>query len=186
VDIIIATQAIFRRHDQWKVPLVALLNFDAQMHHTDFRSGHKAFALLVHLKQLSSQKFLVQTSMADSYCIQAIKSLDFNKFYKEELKLRKELVLPPYQHMIALGLRGIKEDSVFSQAQALFDQLDKHKPNGIEVSDPHPDVNPKLRDKYRFVILLKGKSVKPVLEYVKATLKKFKKGSVIITINVDP
>jgi len=185
-DIIITTQAVFRQHGTWKVPLVAMLNFDAQMHHFDFRSGQKAFSLLVHLRQLASEKLLVQTRMADNYCIKAVKQMNFEKFYREELRSRKELGLPPYKHLVALGLRGRQEDAVFDQSKLLFDRLKEKNSKGIEVSDPHPDVNPKLRDKYRFTILLKGGSVKSILALVKSVLKGFRKGKVIITVNVDP
>lgn len=185
-DIIITTQAIFRRHDQWTVALVAILNFDAQMYHVDFRCGHKAFSLLVHLKQFAKENFLIQTRMRDSYCVQSIKDMSFDKFYRQELELRKELQLPPYKHLVALGLRGVNEESVLKQSMDLFDKLDKLKPKGVMVSDPHPDVNPKLRDKYRFTILLKGKSVKKMLAHIKLTLKGFRKKGVMIAINVDP
>lgn len=185
-DVLIATQAVFRRHGEWAVSLVAMLNFDAQLHHFDFRSGQKTFSLLIHLKQLAQEKLLIQTRMTDNYCIKAAKEMNFDKFYREELKLRKELGLPPYQHLVALGLRSVKEESVFDQSKALFDKLDESKPKGIEISDPHPDVNPKLRDKYRFTIILKGKSVKNILAHVKSVLKKFRKRNVIITVNVDP
>ena len=185
-DIIIATQAIFRRRDQWKVSLVAMLNFDAQMFHVDFRSGQKALSLLVHLKQLAKEHFLIQTHMRDSYCIKAIRDRNYDKFYRQELKLRKELGLPPYQHLVALGLRGTDEELIFAQCTDLYDRLNEQKPKGITISDPHPDVNPKLRDKYRFTILLKGKSVKNMLTLIKKTLKTLRRRGTIITVNVDP
>lgn len=185
-DIIITTQAIFRRHGRWTASLVGMLNFDAQMHHFDFRSGQKAFSLLVHLKQLAGEKLLVQTRMPDNYCIKAARTMNFNMFYREELKLRKELDLPPYRHLVALGMRGKHEDSVFELSKILFDQLADKNPKNIDISDPHPDVSPKLRDKYRFTILLKGRSVKSILTLIKSVLKGFRKKSTIITINVDP
>ncbi len=185
-DIMIATGAVFRRHEQWTVPLVAMLDFDGQMHHHDFRSGQKAFSLLIHLKQLASEKFLIQTRMGDSYCLKAIKTMDFNKFYREELKLRKELELPPYRHLVALGLRGKMEDVVFEKANDLFDRLKEKSSKGIDLSDPHPDATPKLRDQYRYTILLKGRSVKSILTLIKSALKDFKKRNIIIAVNVDP
>ncbi len=185
-DVIITTQAIFRYHGKWTADLVAMLNFDAQLTRFDFRSGEKAFSLLIHLKQFASEKLLVQTSMSDNYCIKAARIMNFGKFYREELKQRKELDLPPYRHLVALGLRGKDEDVVFAQSTALFDELKSKSPKSIDIFDPHPDVSPKLRDKYRYTILLKGRSVKGILTLIKSTLKGFRKRSIIITINVDP
>ena len=185
-DIILATQAILRRRDAWSVSLVGVLNFDAQLNHVDFRSGEKAFALLVHFKQLAAEKLLIQTRLPDNYCLQAVKDLNFVRFYGQELKQRRELRLPPYRHLVALVARGKKEDAVFALSKDLFGRLEERKGKGLEVSDPHPDVNPKLRDQYRFTIIVKGKSVKKILKLVKAALKGIRKKNIIVTVNVDP
>ena len=87
---------------------------------------------------------------------------------------------------MALGLRGIDEELIFSQCTDLFEKLNKNRSKGITISDPHPDVNPKLRDKYRFTILLKGKSVKNMLALIKTTLKTLRRRGTIVTVNVDP
>ena len=87
---------------------------------------------------------------------------------------------------MAVGLRGKHEDIVFEQSKALFECLEAKQSRKIEISDPHPDANPKLRDKYRFTILLKGKSVKGILALVKSVLEDFRSRSVTITVNVDP
>ncbi len=186
-DVVITTQAVLKVEGRLRFDLVAVIHFDAELHHQDFRSAQKAFALLVHLRQLARMKLLVQTRLSDNYCLEALRKADFGYFYKMELKHRKELGLPPYNHLLAVGLRGAAEDVVFSQATELFQKMNDRCPAGVEISDPHADVNPKLRDKYRFTILLKGKSVKGILAFAHKTLKDFrrKKGT-IITINVDP
>ena len=186
-NVVIATKAALREQGAVDAFLVGVINFDAELHHLDFRSGHHAFALLVRLRQLATQKLLVQTRMMDSYALRAVVKNDFDRFYKKELGLRKELGFPPYWHLVSIGLRGLNEDFVFEQAKELFARLEKARDTKIEISDPHPDVNPKLRDKYRFTILLKGRSVKSILAFVQKILKDFaKKRSTVVTINVDP
>ena len=186
-DVVITTKAVLREQGAMDVSLVGVINFDAELHHLDFRSGHHAFALLVRLRQLAAQKLLVQTRMMDNYVLRAVSRNDFDGFYKKELELRKELGLPPYRHLAAIGLRGVNEDFVFEQAKELSARLEKGRDAKVEASDPHPDVNPKLRDKYRFTILLKGRSVKSILAFIKKVLKDFtKKKNTIVTINVDP
>jgi primosomal protein N' len=112
--------------------------------------------------------------------------MEYDTFYREELKLRRELHLPPSRHLVAVGLRGKKEDAVFELAKLLFDKFEERRPKNIEVTDPHPDANPKLRDKYRFTIVVKGQSVKSVLKLIKGALKGIKKRNIVITVNVDP
>ncbi len=186
-NIIIATQAILREKENIRADLVAMMNFDAELNRLDFRSAQKAFSLLVHLRLLAKEKFVIQTRMIDSYCFPAISKFDFNLFYNKELVFRKELQLPPYKHLVAINLRGAKEDVVFEQSKILYQSLTAQTPSAIEVSDLHPDILPKLRDKYRYSIMLKGKSVKGILAFAKKVLKDFKRrGKVILTINVDP
>jgi len=186
-DIVITTKAVLREREALDTSLVAVINFDAELHHLDFRCGHHAFALLVRLRQMASQKLLVQTRMMDNYALQSVRENDLDGFYKKELSLRKELGFPPYRHLVSIGLRGVNEDFVFEQAKELFARLEKDHSPKVEISDPHPDVNPKLRDKYRFTILLKGPSVKRILAFIKKALKDFaKKRNMIVTINVDP
>src|SRR3989338_1600794 len=186
-DVVITTKAILREREALDTSLVAVINFDAELHHLDFRCGHHAFALLVRLRQMASQKLLVQTRLMDNYALQTARKNDFEGFYKRELSLRKELGFPPYRHLVAIGLRGVNEDFVFEQAKELFARLEKDRDAKVEISDPHPDVNPKLRDKYRFTILLKGHSVKSILAFIRKVLKDFsRKRNTIVTINVDP
>lgn len=186
-DIVITTKAVLREQGTMDASLIGVINFDAELHHLDFRCGHHAFALLVRLRQLAAQKLLVQTRMMDNYALQAASKNDFEGFYKKELSLRKELGFPPYRHLVSIGVRGVNEDFAFEQAKELFARLEKDRSSRVEISDPHPDVNPKLRDKYRFTILLKGPSVKSILAFIKKALKDFsRKRNTIVTVNVDP
>ncbi len=186
-DIVITTRVILREEGQLAACLVAMVNFDRELHYPDFRSAHHAFAFLVRLRQLATEKFLIQTRLPDHYCLQAVRTDDFAVFYTNELGLRKELGFPPYQHLVAIGLRGRNEDFTFNQAKELFVQLAAKIPKRIEIVEPHPDINPKLRDRYRFTILLKGRSVKDILMLVKSTFKNFqRKRNTIVTIHVDP
>ena len=186
-DIVIATQAVLRRKGIFHADLAAVLHFDEELHHPDFRSAQTAFSLLVHLRQFAREKFLIQTSMTDNYCLQALTKEDFDSFYRSELKLRQEMGFPPYRHLVAIGLRGPQEDLVWEQTRDLFTHLNERCPKGVEISDPHPDPMPKLRDKYRFMVMLKGKSAGIVLRFARTALKDFKrKRNTVITVHVDP
>ena len=132
------------------------------------------------------RKIIIQTRLIDDYCIKAAKDMNFDAFYKKDLSFRKELGLPPFKHIINIIIRGKKEDAVFNHANSLFSMLKEKSPSGIELYEPHPDVVPKLRDKYRFTIMIKAKNVIKALLSIKPIVKEFKKKNVIITINVDP
>ncbi len=186
-DIIVATQAVLRVLDRLTVALVGILDIDAELNRLDFRAGQRAFSLMVRLRQAACEKVVVQTHNRDSYCLKAARDMDFEKFYQEELKLRRELSLPPFRHLAAVGLRGRDENAVFEQARVLYEHIKKHDAQNIEVLNPQPDFIPKLRDQYRFSIMLKGKSVPRLLAAVSSVSRDFKKKKgIIVTVNVDP
>ena len=187
-DIIIATQAILKRKDDVNVDLIAVINFDSELNHFDFRSANKAFSFLVNLRQMAKEKLIVQTRMMDSYCLNPVKNMFYDGFYKEELSLRKELGFPPYRHLVSIVIRGADEALVLAQIKVLYDLLKENKEDkgsSIEILDIHPDSVSKLRDQYRYAIVLKGKKVETMHKFIKKTLKNYKrKKGVILTVNV--
>ncbi|MFA5087926.1 MAG: primosomal protein N', partial [Candidatus Omnitrophota bacterium] len=185
-DIIIATQAVIKVLAQLSINLIAVLEFDSELQRLDFRATQVAFSSMMHLKQSAQDQLIIQTYNPDHYCLQAISRGDFSYFYREEIKSRRELGFPPFQHLIAIGLRGAREDEVFQEANELYSRLRELPLPHLDISDPQPDVVPKLRDKYRFTIMLKSKLIQKTLPLIKTVLKKVKKRNIVITMNVDP
>jgi len=187
-DILIATQAVLKLQDQIAVDLVGAMYIDSELNRPDFRSAHKTFALLIQLRQMAREKLIVQTRLADNDCLKFAVKMDFQKFYSKEIKLRRELKLPPFNHLISIIVRAANEQAAFDQANMLYRQFDdKNKRKSIMVSEPQPDAIPKLRGKYRFMILVKGKSAEKILTFVRAALKGIKrKSGALISVNVDP
>ncbi len=186
-DILVATQAVLRIQEEVPAQLIGCIHIDSELNRHDLRAAEHTFALLVRLRLWARDKLVVQTRLLDNECIQAALKMDFKNFYKKELSARRELGFPPFAHLVALNLRSMKEETVLQQAYDFYTELGKILPREIDMLEPQPDVVPKLRDKYRFTIMLKGKSVKQILAFIKNGLKQFKrKSTVTLTINVDP
>ncbi len=197
-DIVIATQAVLGLQGTVHADLVGVISFDAELNYFDFRSGQRAFTLLARLRQMARQTLLVQTSMMDNYIIRAALKMDYEKFYREELALRKEIGLPPFRRLVYIISRGKEHEAVLDYSHRLFEKLVAIQENpesagvkglkvkGITVSESHPDVHPKLRDQYRFSIMLQGPSLTPLLDLAKSGVKKTRgKKSIISSIRVD-
>ena len=186
-NIIVATQAVLKILRPLSIDLIGVLDFDAELNRFDFRSAQKAFSLLINLRKMAKGKVLIQTYQRENYCLQAALKMDFEKFYREEIKLRKELGFPPFKHLVEVCFRGTKEAVVFDQAKEFFEKIQDKNGEKLDVLEPQPDVLPKLRDQYRFIIMLKGKSVERMLKRIKMAMKAMKrKQNVIVTVNVDP
>jgi len=187
-DILVATQAILHLCGHIKFSLSAIVQADAELNRLDFQAGYHAFALFQQIKNITEKQLTLQTTLKDNYCIKALQNQDPLSFYRRELKLRKELNLPPFGHIIEVRIRGMKQEVVQAQSENFFNSLvEQNSSKDIEVCEPQADVIEKLRDKYRFVILIKGKAIVPMTELVLKTKKTFRrKGKIIITVNVDP
>jgi len=185
-NVILATQALMKERETLKLDLAAILSFDALLNQGDFRSAQRSFAHAVHLAQMTRSRLVVQSRNTGNYCIEALKKWDFKKFYIEELKLRRELQYPPFSHLLLVLIRGKKEETVVEQARALYEIITKKQAKGIDVLEPNADFMPKLRDQYRYTIMLKGKNLKALLTLAKGAIKALKKKGVLITLNVDP
>lgn len=210
-DIIVATQAVVRALEGFSmtvfdgqaavsravphglptggpVDLIGVLEFDAELNRFDFRAGQRAFALLVRLRQLARAKVLVQTQQPYNYSLQTAAKMDFDKFYSEELEARRQAGFPPFQHLAEIILRSPEEIAAFEQAKLLYASLrEAGLGKDIEVMDPQPAHQAKLRDQFRFVVMLKGHAIETLLPKILPIIRALKKKkSVIITINVDP
>lgn len=185
-NVIVATQAIVRVLADLRPDLIGVLDFDGMMNRSDFRSGERAFALLTHFVQTAREKVLVQTTDTKNYCLAAFQKGDGKKFYRQELASRRELGFPPFKHLVAVTVRGIQKEGVHEAAQVLFEAMRGVLPKGVELFESQPDYVPKLRDKYRFTIMLKTPRPEKTLPWLKDILRAHKKGNVIVTVNVDP
>ncbi len=186
-DILIATQAVFNLKLKTAFNLVSAVQIDAELNRLDFQAGQKVFSMIMRLRSLSCDKVIIQTRLLDNYCIKAFTAGKLRDFYQAELNLRKEVGFPPFAHMVEIVVRSLKEDSAFIQAENFYERLEERNKEEIEIIAPQPHLIARLRDQYRFVILLKGKKVEKMIKLIKVTLKEMKrKGQAIITVNVDP
>lgn len=184
-DLLIATQAFTRMADEHAFSLVGTLRVDGDLNRPDYDSAYETFARLMRLSFLAKERFILQTSLPDHYVIQNIVKGDFAKFYKEELKFRKQAKLPPFCHLAEIRLRGFKEAVVFEKASALYQKLlEVEDANIIEIGEPQADIVAKLRDKYRFTIIVKGKDAARLMTFLQNAVRQTpKKRDVVVMID---
>ncbi len=193
IDILIGTQMIAKGLDFPKVTLVGVVSADTALNLPDFRSGERTFGLLTQVAGRAGRgdlggRVIIQTYTPGHYAIQAAKSHDYNTFFGKELSFRKELNLPPFCHMVALTLRGRREENVIKAAQFLRHRLEKeNQSEKIKILGPAPAPVSRVRGMYRWNIFLKADKVFQVTSLLEKILgnRRREKG-VIVTVNVDP
>ncbi len=186
-DILIATQAVVRLDAQLCFDLTCVVQVDSELNRLDFQAGESAFSLLTHLQAMTKEKLLMQTHLRDNYCLKAVTQQNPTLFYKKELALRRELQFPPFTHIVEIVVRSTDQPSALGQAEFLFTTLNEKKIKGIEILPVQTLALARLRDQYRFVIVVKGKSRKALVGLIRQALAMIPRGSkTMTTVNVSP
>ena len=94
-----------------EVKLVGVLNADAFIRRSDFRSSERAYQALVELAGWAGPadaggRLVIQTDEPAHYSIQALVRADYHYFIEKELEQRRELGYPPFSELIHVGITG--------------------------------------------------------------------------------
>ncbi len=184
-DVLVATSAVLRFKHGLHVVSAAVIDIDSALNRLDIRSSFNVWSMLHHMMPMT-KALLVQTRNLDHPMVKAFSQQDDQKFYSEELAVRRELDLSPFVHWAAVVFRSRKEKSAQDSAQAVYNQIKSLSADAIKVTDVSPDVPAKLRDQYRFRFMAGGSSVVKVVAAIKEAILRAKRVSgVIITLDID-
>ncbi len=185
-DIFVATSLIVKQQGILNFDLIGVLAIDNSLNRVDFRAAEKTFSLLAGLANLTSKTMIIQSANANHHCFQALVKNDPQLFYKEELKQRKQLELPPFKHMILLKVRGLSLENVKKASADLFAKLNGLKSNSIKILSLNPGQPPKLRGKFYYQVLMRASSVEKASRFLKLHLKEWHYSGIMVSVDVDP
>ena len=136
---------------------------------------------------------IIQTYAPDHYVFQYLLGHDYKGFFKSEIEFRRALNYPPFSRLVNLCIDGPKADDVETQAKKLAEILrQKQGVNSkyreqIEILGPAPAPIMKLRGRYRWQMLLKGKQISALLEFANTARElQPRSGKARLHIDVDP
>lgn len=121
-DILIGTQALFRRDPLPQHRLVGILQADSELHISDFRSAERTYQLLIDAADLACPasaggRVIVQTRFPAHHAVQALLSGNPDRFYQEELEARRLLYYPPVCRLAELSVIGKNRELVDEAAK---------------------------------------------------------------------
>ncbi|MBL7068769.1 MAG: primosomal protein N' [Candidatus Omnitrophica bacterium] len=191
INILVGTQMIAKGLDFPKVTLVGVISADTMLNLPDFRASERTFNLLTQVagragRSKEGGRVIIQTYTPEHYAIAAASEHDYNAFYKREIRSREELALPPFVNIIRLMLRARKEDRVIKASNDLAKIIKKNM-RSVKILGPAPAVISKIRNQFRWNLVLKVKEPQEAAISLKEILKNMKRPSgVFITVDVDP
>jgi primosomal protein N' (replication factor Y) len=167
-DILVGTQMIAKGLDLPRVTLVGVVTADMALHLPDFRAVERTFQLLTQVAGRAGRgplggRVIVQAYTPEHYCIQAAQSHDYRSFYQREIAFRREHGYPPFGELARLLHVGNGEDRIQRDAEQLAAllrlRLRREGVAGIEIIGPAPAFHRKIRGRYRWHILLRGRQL---------------------------
>jgi primosomal protein N' (replication factor Y) len=183
VDIVVGTQMIAKGHHFPGVRLVGIVSADQSLHFPDFRAAERTFQLLTQVAGRAGRggapgRVILQSFVPNHYAIQPVREHDYEAFYQAEIRQRAALGYPPFGRLVHVLVSGSDEQLCAGVAARLAEHAaslgceasDATHPEGDDapspafaVLGPGPAPIARLRDRFRFQLLLKGSDEKRVL-----------------------
>jgi primosomal protein N' (replication factor Y) len=201
IDILVGTQMVAKGHDFPGVTLVGVLLAEMGLGLPDFRAAERTFALITQMAGRAGRaerpgRVLVQTFMPEHPMLAFAKGHDAEGFLTEELLSRQARGFPPCRHLALFRVSGADDNGTWEAADRLRHQLHAlatalpEGPTRPEVLGPHPAPIERLRDRWRYQVLVNGADrvlLGRLLERGLATIEATKQPSHIrIDLDVDP
>lgn len=160
-DILIGTQMIAKGHHFPEVTLVGILNSDTCLHIPDFRSAETTFQLITQVAGRAGRgqtpgMVLIQTMMPENQTIQLATEQNFEKFYENEMEIRKLFHNPPYTQMTKISFTGENTNEVLQYAEEWRALFTSFLPPTFELLPLCPAGHTKIKGKYKFQFIIKG------------------------------
>ncbi|MGD0168852.1 MAG: primosomal protein N', partial [Smithella sp.] len=194
IDILIGTQMITKGHDFPFITLVGVISADTSLNMPDFRAAERTFQLITQVAGRGGRgntpgEVIIQTFNPDHYALKHAQNHDYKAFYEEEIDFRKALQYPPFGRIINLRLSSIKKDALIEEARLLgksAKKLSALRGNVAEIIGPAESPLAKIRGRYRFQMLIKGKDINALHQIARELINKHRNSQVRITADVDP
>ncbi len=196
IDILLGTQMISKGLDFPNVTLVGVILADVSLNVPDFRASERTFQLLTQVVGRSgrgekSGQAIIQAYNPQHYAIQYALRQDYENFAHEEMSYRRRLCYPPFYRLAKILFQHkdegtlkrmiIDNQKTFSRTPDLFD------PGQLLMLGPIPAPMPKIKNLYRYQIVIKAANVEVMSSAVQFILRSLKMPSTSqTTVDIDP
>lgn len=178
-DILVGTQMIAKGHDFKNVTLVGILAADISLNTGDYDASERTFQLITQVAGRAGRsdakgEVIVQTYAPDNPALIFAVNGDIDGFYSREILFRKSMGYPPCEACAYIEITGINEKNTYECAEKVGYEFRKSK--RVVVLGPVPEYISKIRDEYRFKIVLKTNNDFILMNEVKNVYLKYRHG----------
>ncbi len=195
-DILLGTQMVTKGLDFHDVTLVGVLAADTSLAVDDFRANERGFSLFTQVCGRAGRgdlkgRAVIQTYQPGNTTINFSKEHDYISFYENEIMQRKRLNYPPFCDIIYIMATGEDEQmvkSVIDDIGKAFDKYMRNDKNIFSKSGPAPAPIAKIKNNFRYRILLKCKDYDEIHNFLREIYEKHEgsKSPVYLSIDINP
>lgn len=197
IQVLIGTQMIAKGLDMPNVILVGVISADNLFNMPDFKGVERGFQLLTQVagragRGQHSGKVYFQTYTPDFYALIDAKEQNYIDFYNKEIEGRLSFSYPPYSQLTRLIISAENKYRAEKISNEIAFILTKYvKDKGIiekmEVLGPSGCVISKIKEEYRYQIIIKNRIEEKGHKFLMSALKKLSLPKDIkFLIDVDP
>ncbi|MCM1455386.1 MAG: primosomal protein N', partial [Bacteroides sp.] len=127
-DVLVGTQMIAKGHDFSNVTLVGILEADAALYFSDYRSSERTFQLITQVAGRAGRaekqgRVILQTYAPRHYVFQFGKTYDYVGFWKKEINTRLVTKFPPYTKIVRVLLTSLDEQDVVDSTRNVYKSI---------------------------------------------------------------
>ncbi len=187
-DILVGTQMIAKGLDFENVTLVGIVQGDAMLARSDYRSSELTFDLLTQASGRSGRgskegRVLIQVYDSEHYAIKNALNQDYMTFFKHEMNYRHMASYPPYTYISTITFAHSDQELVKNYSNEICEYLKQYDFKVLGVSELL-----KIMDKRRYRICIKSKSLEKLQEVMYAIYQKHRlsRNKVNLYIDMNP
>ncbi|MDD6490307.1 MAG: primosomal protein N' [Clostridia bacterium] len=199
-DIMLGTQMVAKGLDFPNVTLVGVLSADQMMHNYDYRSYERTFSLLTQVVGRSGRggiegRAIIQTFEPENPIIELAAAQDYNEFFKNEIRLRRSMLYPPFADICVIAFIGTDQQKTKNASEFFTKSLTdlaktSYSEQPLRVLGPSPAMVSKINNKFRYRLIIKFKNNKRFREMLSILLTDFGKNRTYSDItayaDIDP
>lgn len=201
VPILVGTQMVAKGLDFENVTLVGVINAGQGLYIDDYRAGERTFSLITQVVGRAGRgnkegRAIIQTFTPGNDVILAASRQDYDRFYEEEIGLRRLRGCPPFASFLALHVSGAEDGQTFRVCAALRETLRQwltqapYRGIPCQILGPAPAAVAKVNNRYRYRLTLMTRNIRPMRELVAHLVRCAQSDrnnrGVSVTADVDP
>ena len=195
-DILIGTQMVSKGLDFKNVTLVGILAADMSINIPDYRAAERTFQIITQVAGRAGRgdkqgEVLIQTYTPQHYSLQYAVNYDYEGFYEKEFTVRAMMKYPPFGKLLLINGTSKKEELLknFMHKITMMIKPLVESCLDIEILGPIPCMISKVKENYRWQIVIKGEFDSYFSKNIKEILYDENKNvynDIRISMDIDP